>query len=136
MDDLGDAGAVVVNPVIGQGAVALCHIHYTDAVGKASDTEGGYAVVNICKLLELHFTQIAESVIYTDVLQNLPGHCVEAAVQGFPDRNVSMVIAAAVGGPVLPFVVVNHAGGIILPGVESRAVINQGFNGAARLSGA
>ena len=80
MDDLGDKGAVIVYTVIGQGAVALSHVHHTDAVGKASDAQGGHAVVHVCKLLELHFTQIAEPVVHADVLQNLPSHRVQAAV--------------------------------------------------------
>ena len=37
MKDFHDAGAVIVYSAVCQGAVALCHIHYPDAVGKASD---------------------------------------------------------------------------------------------------
>ena len=80
MDDLGDTGPVVVYTIIGQSTVSLSHVHHTDAVGKASDAQGGHAVVNVCKLLELHLSQIAEAVVHADVLQYLPCHCVQAAV--------------------------------------------------------
>ena len=75
-----DAGTVIVYAVVGQGAVALGHVHHADPVGKAADAQGRHPVVHISQLLELHFPKVIQAVVDPDVLKNLPCHRVQAPV--------------------------------------------------------
>ena len=70
-----------------------------------------------------------------DILQDLPGHGIEALVQGEAHRHVPVITASGIGRALLPFMVVDHPSGIIFSRVKGRAVVQEGLYGGARLPG-
>ena len=131
-----DTGAVVVNTVVGQGTVAFGHIHHPEAVGKSANAKGEDPVIYICDFLEFHIAQVLEAKIHANVFQDLPCHGVQAPVQSFPHRNIPVIRAAAVGWAVFPLMVVYHPGRMVFARIKCRGIVQQRFDGAARLPGA